>query len=192
MRIALFAVISRSFISRGSNIQLRVSGLRLSHFRAFAQLPRPASERLLLFSLPSRWLIEAIAIVVGHRSLLDGSIHEVCRLGIRATDWVNCESSRQWATRPTMSEKKRQKKAGQDKGKKNQARRRANPRPNTKRPADRAIAASNLNDDDARPARRSVRRATATPRRRTATKGRMAASAPAAARRKAAREGKGK
>jgi hypothetical protein len=95
-----------------------------------------------------------------------------------------------------MSEKKRQKKAGQDKNKRMQARRRANP-PTPRQhgePPHRASAESNLSDS-AEPIERRRRGRVSVPQRstrRTSASAAPRSSAPATARQKAAREGKGK
>jgi len=94
-----------------------------------------------------------------------------------------------------MSEKKRQKKAGQDKGKRNKARR-AEPsdRGRGGHPAERATAASRI-DERWQPERRprpAVSLKQSPSRNRAAAAGRRSSAAPPPARRKAAREGKGK
>jgi hypothetical protein len=85
-----------------------------------------------------------------------------------------------------MSEKKRKKKDGQDKGKQNQARRRANKGSQSGRdlPPDRAKEHADAIRIGAAPGRRRAR--TTAPRPSPST------SSPPAARLKAAREGKGK
>jgi hypothetical protein len=82
MRIALFSAIPRGFISRGSEVQLGMTALRLYDFRAFAELSRCAAHGVLLFPFPSRWLIPSIAVVVGHATSSAVAIHELCRRGV--------------------------------------------------------------------------------------------------------------
>jgi hypothetical protein len=88
-----------------------------------------------------------------------------------------------------MSEKKRQKKDGQDKGKRNQARRRANANPVGVR---RSVAASQSDAPERPSPRRRGGAASAASRSTRPTANRAPTSAPPAARQKAAREAKGR
>jgi hypothetical protein len=66
MRIALFSAIPGGFISRRSEVELRMAALRLYDLRAFAELSGGATHGVLLFLFPGRWLIPSITVVVGH------------------------------------------------------------------------------------------------------------------------------
>jgi hypothetical protein len=93
-----------------------------------------------------------------------------------------------------MSEKKRQKKAGQNKGKRNQARRRANAKPAGFRGNGSGLAGPPFDAADMQPdpkRRRGTARVAQRSTRASATASRASTSVPPAVRRKAAREAKG-